>query len=69
MSLKAFHIVFVTASTLLAFGFGAWAFWQFFGEGRTLANLVMGTTSIAAGVVLIVYGMYFLKKLKHISYL
>lgn len=69
MSLKAFHIVFVTASTLLAFGFGAWALWQFFGGNRALADLVMGIASIVAGVALIVYGKYFLKKLKHISYL
>ena len=69
MSLKAFHIVFVTASTLLAFGFGTWALWQFFGNSRAVTDLVMGITSIVAGVALIVYGKYFLKKLKHISYL
>ena len=69
MSLKAFHIVFVTASTLLAFGFGAWALWQYFGNSRALADLVMGIASIVAGFALIVYGKFFLKKLKHISYL
>ncbi|MBI3417707.1 MAG: hypothetical protein HY043_20640 [Verrucomicrobia bacterium] len=69
MSLKAFHIVFVTASTLLAFGFGAWALWQYFGDSRALIDLVMGVVSVLAGVALIVYGKFFLKKLKHISYL
>ena len=29
MSLKAFHIVFVVVSTLLAFGFAAWSFGQY----------------------------------------
>ena len=69
MSLKAFHIVFVTASTLLAFGFGAWGLWQFFAGSRALLDLMMGVASIAGGVALIVYGKYFLKKLKNISYL
>lgn len=69
MSLKAFHIVFVTASTLLAFGFGAWALWQYFGDSRALLDLVMSIASFASGIALIIYGKYFLKKLKHISYL
>lgn len=68
MSLKAIHIVFVTASVLLAFGFGAWEIhaWQGGGDGRDLA---LGLGSCVTGVALLVYGRYFLKKLKHISYL
>lgn len=69
MSLKAFHIVFITASTLLAFGFGAWAFKQYFSGEDSFANLAMGGLSIATGVALIVYGRYFLKKLKNDGYL
>ena len=68
MSLKALHIVFVTASVLLAFGFGAWEFdaWKGSGAGRDLA---LGIGSCVTGVALLVYGWFFLKKLKHISYL
>ena len=68
MSLKAFHIVFIAASTLLAFGFGAWWLDQFFNDGRLL-ELLFGILSALAGAALIFYGRYFLKKLKDISYL
>jgi hypothetical protein len=61
MSLKAFHLIFVTLLTLLAFGFAGWAF----RAGRP----AFGATGLAAGILVIVYGVYFLKKLKRISYL
>ena len=61
MSLKAFHLIFVTLLTTLSFGCAAWAF----ANGRT----VFGAISIAAGILVIIYGIYFLKKLKKISYL
>ena len=61
MSLKAFHLVFVTLLTLLSFGCAALAF--------NAGNTNWGLASIAAGIVVILYGFYFLKKLKRISYL
>jgi hypothetical protein len=68
MSLKAFHILFVTFSTLLAFGFGAWALHSY-SSSSALTDLLMGMVSLALGIGLIWYGKYFLKKLKNISYL
>ena len=68
MSLKAFHIVFVAASTLLAFGFGAWELQDYFATGER-QGLWFGIFSLLAGVALIWYGKIVLKKLKHISYL
>jgi len=68
MSLKAFHIIFIAASTLLAFGFGAWWLVQFFNDGKLL-ELLFAILSALAGAALIFYGRYFLKKLKDISYL
>jgi hypothetical protein len=68
MSLKAFHIVFIATSILLAFGFAAWSLANF-AEGKKLADLFYGLGSGLAGVILIFYGRYVLKKLKHISYL
>ena len=68
MSLKAFHIVFVTASTLLAFGFGGWEVQNYFATGEK-QDLLLGIFSLIAGAALIWYGKIILKKLKHISYL
>jgi len=61
MSLKAFHLIFVTLLTGLSFGCAAWAF--------TEGSPVWGGVGIAAGIFVIVYGIYFLKKLKNVSYL
>jgi len=69
VSLKAFHIVFIVASTLLAFGFGAWCLRNYFSDGHGGVDLVLGSLALISGVALIVYGRYFLRKLRHISYL
>jgi len=61
MSLKAFHLIFVTLLTALSFGFAAWAF--------STEHPVFGVAGIATGILVIIYGVYFLKKLKKISYL
>jgi len=61
MSLKAFHLIFVTLLTSLSFGCAAWAF--------AADKPLDGAMGIAAGILVIIYGIYFLKKLKKISYL
>lgn len=68
MSLKAFHIIFVAASTLLAFGFGGWELKSYFST-REKQELFLGISSLVAGVALLWYGKIVLKKLKNISYL
>ncbi len=68
MSLKAFHIAFVAASTLLAFGFGAWLYQMYLLNNNT-TFIVGSVLSCLTGVGLIVYGIKFLKKLKHVSFL
>jgi hypothetical protein len=68
MSLKAFHIVFVIAAILLSFGFAAWSLMTY-SDGRRVIDLVFGVVSALAGVGLVIYGRYVLRKLKHISYL
>lgn len=68
MSLKAFHLVFIIAAIVLAFGFSAWLARNFFSEGGAL-NLVFAVVSLAVGVGLIFYERYFLKKSKNIGYL
>lgn len=68
MSLKAFHIIFIIASTVLAFGFGVWELKSYFAVEEK-QSLLLGIFSIVAGIALIWYGKIVLKKLKHISYL
>ena len=68
MSLKAFHVVFVTASILMAFGVGAFSLVKYSDE-RQLVDLLLGIGSTLGGIGLIIYGRYVMKKLKNISYL
>lgn len=68
MSLKAFHVIFITAASALAFGFGVWMIRAYRADG-TNADLAYGVVSLAVGVALLVYEGFFLKKLKNVSYL
>jgi hypothetical protein len=68
MSLKAFHVLFITASVLLSFWFG-WFELSTYADTKAAMDLWFGIGSCVAGVALIAYGIYFLKKLKNISYL
>ena len=61
MSLKAVHLIFVTLLTGLSFGCAAWAF--------AAGNSIFGVLAIVTGLLVITYGIYFLKKLKNVSYL
>ena len=61
MSLKAFHLIFVTLLTALSFGCATWAFMS--------GYILWGVMGVVAGIFVIIYGIYFLKKLKTISYL
>ena len=69
MSLKAFHLIFITASCALAFGCGIWEIKNFFSADGKLMDLLFGIGSLVAGVGLIFYERYFLKKFKNVSYL
>ncbi len=68
MSLKAFQIVFIVVSVLLAFGFGVWGIYTHLSFGN-VTFLIMGLVSFIIGIALIIYGINFLKKLKNIGYL
>jgi len=69
MSLKTFHLIFISASTALAFGCGVWGLRDFFSEGGRAWDLIFGLGSVMAGVGLLIYECFFLKKLKNVSYL
>jgi hypothetical protein len=65
MSLKGFHIVFITFSTLLALACGAWCLWvnSVVGAPVYLAGAIC---SFVAAVVLVVYGIWFYRKMKRL---
>ncbi len=69
MSLKAFHLVFITASCALAFGCGVWGLKDYFSPDGRVADLLFALGGFAAGGALLLYERYFLKKLKKVSYL
>lgn len=65
MSLKGFHIVFITFSTLLAFGCGVWCLWV----NRLVPSnsyIIGAVCSFLAALVLIVYGCWFWRKMKRL---
>ena len=69
MSLKTFHLIFVSAATLLAFGCAVWALKNYQAPEGRLGDLLFGIGSALAGAALIAYERYFLKKTKDVGYL
>ena len=65
MSLKAFHIIFITFSTLMAFGIGIWCLWVN-KVASTSAYTIGAVISFLAAVALIVYGCWFWRKMKRL---
>ncbi len=68
MSLKAFHIFFIVASTALCVGFGVWATQDFARSGSGI-HLALGVGSFIGSLLLACYGVWFLRKLKGVGYL
>ena len=56
MSLKWFHIVFITLSVLLSLWFGLWGLFN--------EQIALGVVSLAGSAALVVYGNYFVAKLR-----
>ena len=59
MSLKWFHLVFITLSVLISIGFGVWGLFNEYP--------VLGALSLVASAGLVVYGNYFLGKARTLS--
>lgn len=66
MSLKAFHVAFIVVATLSMALFSVWSVNAYLADQTPL---IMAILTIAATVVLPFYGVWFLKKMKHVSYL
>lgn len=62
MTLKTIHLLFITLSALLAWGFAAWCFGM--RDGTTETHPILGVISVATGVALIAYEVLFVRKLK-----
>ena len=67
MSLKAFHILFITLSTALGLGFAVWCFRYASGTNHAL-YWVFGGLSLAGAAWLPLYGARFLRKMKHVGF-
>jgi len=68
MSLKTFYIIFVSVAILLTVFFGIWAIRDYQAtDDRT--SLYLGLGSFLVTIVLVFYGVWFLKKLKGFSYI
>ena len=63
MTLREFHIVFITASIILSFGTAAWCLLTPNGS----SYLSMGIFSLAMGAGLLLYAASFFKKLKRLE--
>ncbi len=68
MSLKAFHIIFIMVSTALCVFVGVWAI-RDFGQSGSWVQLAFGVGSFIGSILLASYGVWFLRKLKGMSYL
>lgn len=64
MSLKAFHIVFVIVATMFMAFFAAWAL-RAYAQTHQKSQLLLGVLAIVGSVLLLVYGKWFLKKIKN----
>jgi len=68
MSLKTFHIFFIIIATLLSAICGLWGVGQY-RQTQSAGPLVFAIVSFLAVAILIVYGVWFLRKLKKVSYI
>jgi hypothetical protein len=68
MSLKAFHVFFIAVCLVLLLGCAAWGL-RDYRAGGDVGSLWIGAGSLTAAVGLGVYGVWFLRKLRNVSYI
>jgi hypothetical protein len=66
VSLKAFHIFFIVVATLCSVMLGAWGFVEHSRSGKDYA-LLLGIGGFFGALLLVVYGLWFLRKLRGVS--
>lgn len=67
MSLKAFHVIFISAAVVLAVWLGLWAWDQRQASGGSGGWLALAGGSFAAAAGLVVYEVWFLRKTRKVS--
>lgn len=68
MSLKSFHVFFIVSAFLLSLFLGGWCLNEYVAGSKRMGDLILGLLSWVGALGLLVYGRYFLKKLKNIDY-
>ena len=63
MSLRAFHLVFITLSVVLTAFFAAWAAGQY-QSTHELSYVMTAVGSLASGIGLVIYGAAFQRKMR-----
>jgi hypothetical protein len=69
MSLKAFHIFFVSLASLMTLCCGVWALKTYFSPEPQAWQLWFGIGCLLTSVGLMIYGRSFIRKTKGMSYL
>lgn len=67
MSLKAFHLLFISLSIALAIIFGLWALDAYRNAGNGFGYLATAATSLASAAGLIWYEVFFLRKVRKLG--
>ena len=65
MSLRAFHLLFIALSVVLAAFFAAWAAGEY-RSAHDVSYVLAGVASLGSGVGLAVYGAAFQRKTRHL---
>jgi hypothetical protein len=68
MSLKSFHILFIAVSALTCLGFGLWLLVGQDGSSSFL-SVAGSAVSFLAAAALMVYGVKFVRRFRHVSYM
>jgi len=67
MSLKAVHILFITASVLLGLSMGVWGLREHTAAGNGGGYLALGVCAFVMAAGLLAYGAWFLRKTRGIG--
>jgi hypothetical protein len=65
MSIKGFHLIFITIAALFCGGLGFWAL-LLDDSSSGFGTKAFGTLTLVASLALVVYGLYFRRKAKDI---